>query len=428
VTRPGAAVPRRPASRPRPASTAAPAGPARLLPLSGGPSYREHLDRVGPLLAAGPGLTQAVRDSGLRGRGGAGFPTGRKLAAVAGGRGRPVVIANGTEGEPLSAKDRVLLTRNPHLVLDGLDAAASALGADRAIIAVERARTDTLAAVRRAIAERPAGRLPIEMVGTPSRYIAGQETALVRWVNGGEARPVFGSRVYEQGVGGRPTLVDNVETLANVGLIARFGPDWFRLVGSPEEPGTVIVTVTGGVDRPGVYEVPVGASLTGLLGHVGAHPVQAVLFGGYFGTWVGGQDIAEVPVSSAGLATIGGRLGCGVIVVIPDDACALAELATVTGWYSAHSAGQCGPCVFGLGDIARAVDGVLAGDPNAEAAARRWTAMVRGRGACQFPDGAASFVDSGLDALSAEVAEHRGQRCDRPHRGYLPAPAPGDWR
>jgi NADH:ubiquinone oxidoreductase subunit F (NADH-binding) len=250
----------------------------------------------------------------------------------------------------------------------------------------------------------------------------------VSWINGGDARPKFGNRPYQAGVGKRPTLVDNVETLAHLGLIARFGADWFRLLGPPDEPGSMLVTVTGGVDRPGVYEVAVGVSLSTLLDQVDASPPQALLVGGYFGTWVGGDRLADVPLSTEGLATIGGRLGCGVIVVIPDDACAWSEVATVAEWYAAHSAGQCGPCVFGLGDIARAVGGILDGDPEAEVAARRWTAMVRGRGACQFPDGAAGFVDSALEALSAEVSDHRLGRCARRHRGYLPAPAPESWR
>jgi NADH:ubiquinone oxidoreductase subunit F (NADH-binding) len=419
-----AAVPTRPAARRRPTPTET----ARLLPASGGPTYREHLDRVGPLPAAGPGLIQEVLESGLRGRGGAGFPTGRKMVAVRGRRGPAVVVANGTEGEPLSAKDRVLLARNPHLVLDGLVAVGAALRGDRIIIAVERARQDTVAALRHALVERPDHGPVIELVQTPSRYIAGQETALVRWINGGEARPVFGNRIYERGVAGRPTLVDNVETLAHVGLIARFGAGWFRLIGPPAEPGSMLVTVTGGVDRPGVYEVPIGSSLTQLLGQVGARRVQALLVGGYFGTWVGGERIAAVPLSAEGLATVGSRPGCGVIVALPDDVCAWAEVATVAEFYSAHSAGQCGPCVFGLEDIARAVRGVLAGDPEAEAAARHWTAMVKGRGACHLPDGAAGFVESALDVFGGEIADHRLGRCQRPHHGYLPSPAPGDWR
>jgi NADH:ubiquinone oxidoreductase subunit F (NADH-binding) len=399
----------------------------RLLPGRRDPSYAAHWERLGPLPALGRDLIDEVLASGLRGRGGARFPTGRKMAAVADRRGPAVLVANGTEGEPLSAKDRGLLVGNPHLVLDGITAAAAAVGANRILLAVERARPDTAAAVRHAIAERPSGP-PIEVVQTPSRYVAGQETALVRWIDGGDAKPVFGSKPFQRGVGGRPTLVDNVETLAHIGLIARFGADWFRLLGPDDEPGSTLVTVSGAVRRPGVYEIPIGYPVEALLEQVEAAPAQALLVGGYFGAWVGADDLAGLRLSSSGLSAVGASPGSGVIVVVPQDACALAEVATVAAWYASHSAGQCGPCLFGLTDIARAVRGVLAGDADGEGAARRWTAMVRGRGACHFPDGAATFVDSALDALAAEVVDHRLGRCQRRTGGYLPAPAPGSWR
>jgi NADH:ubiquinone oxidoreductase subunit F (NADH-binding) len=349
------------------------------------------------------------------------------MMAVAAGRGPAVVVANGTEGEPLSGKDRALLIGNPHLVLDGMMAAAAAIGATRMVLAVEGARSETLAAVRRALAERtiePA----IELSSTPSRYVAGQETALVRWINGGEARPVFQARPFEHGVAGRPTLVDNVETLAHIGLIARFGADWFRAMGPEEEPGTTLVTVAGGVRRPGVYEIPVGYPLLELLDHAAAEPAQAFLIGGYFGAWVRADRAYGACLSSGGLALVGASPGAGVIVAVPTDACAWGEVATVADWYSAHSAGQCGPCLFGLADIARAVRGIADGQAGAEVAARRWTQMVRGRGACHFPDGAATFVESALDGLAAEVDDHRHGRCRRRCGGYLPTPPPGPWR
>ena len=240
----------------------------RLLPASGGPSYRDHLSRLGPPPEVDGGFIDEVAAAGLRGRGGAGFPTARKLAAVAERRGPAVLVANGTESEPLSAKDRVLLTHNPHLVLDGVAAAAAAVGAERAIVAIERSQPATAGVVRAALAERPPGptRLGMEVVLTPSRYVAGQETALVSWINGGEARPRFAAPPYEAGVAKRRTLVDNVETLAHLGLIARFGADWFRLIGPPDEPGSMLATLAGGVAHPGVYEVPIGASLGDLLG------------------------------------------------------------------------------------------------------------------------------------------------------------------
>jgi NADH:ubiquinone oxidoreductase subunit F (NADH-binding) len=399
----------------------------RLLPAQGEPSRQAHLDRVGPMPQSGRHLIAAVTAAGLRGRGGASFPTGTKMNTVAAAPGSKVVVANGTEGEPLSAKDRTLLSANPHIVLDGIAAAAAAVGARRALLCVKRGQPELLAVIRRAVAERHDD-VPVEVRETPDRFIAGQETALCRWINGGDARPVFGQRPYQRGVDGRATLVDNVETLAHVGLIARFGADWFRRLGTDQDPGSALVTVSGGVERPGVYEIPLGLPARQLFEHVGSRPASAVLLGGYFGRWVDPRRLDTAALSDAGLAAHQSRFGCGVIVVLPDDSCALAEVATVADWYAANSAGQCGACKFGLADIARAVRGLLTGDPDAEAAARRWTAMVRGRGACQFPDGAAMFVDSALDVLAPEIAAHRHGGCGNPHRHHLPAPTPRDWR
>src|SRR5438270_12336118 len=219
----------------------------------GGPSNLDHHFAVyGPLPPPGaidlPALAEA---SGLQGRGGAGFPTGMKLRAVAAQRGRPVVVANGTEGEPISGKDKVLVGYLPHLVLDGAAAAAQALGAREAIVAVSRADREGLDALSAAIAERGRGldkRVRLRAVAVPDGFVAGEETALVQFLNRGLAQPGFTPpRPFERGVGRAPTLVQNVETLAQLALIARFGPEWFRAVGTAAEPGTALVTISGAV-------------------------------------------------------------------------------------------------------------------------------------------------------------------------------------
>lgn len=399
----------------------------RLLPHSGGPSLGAHLDRIGHFPRPQPHIVAAITDAGLRGRGGAAFPTGTKMAAVAAAPGPRIVVANGTEGEPLSFKDHALLTANPHAVIDGIVAAATAVGAGRALLCIKCGQPRLATSIRTALAERN-DNLPIQLFETPDRYVAGQETALVNWLNGGDARPVFGPRPSQRGVDGRPTLVDNVETLAHVGMIARFGPEWFRRLGTNADPGSALVTVSGAVGRPGVYEIPLGLPIAELLDQVDARPPRALLIGGYFGCWVDPRHIATATLSNTGLRASGARLGCGVIVSVPEDSCALAEVAAIADWYAANSAGQCGSCRFGLADIAVAARGLLTGTPRAEAAARRWTTMVRGRGACQFPDGAAAFVDSALDVLADEVAAHLGGGCGDPYRRHLHAPTPGDWR
>src|SRR5207249_605571 len=211
--------------------------------------------------------------SGLTGRGGAGFPTAIKLRAVADSRARTVVVANGVEGEPPSAKDRFLLAQNPHLVLDGAEAAA-AVGARDVVIALAEGAAHARARMAAAIeARRGTARARFQLVSAPDRFVAGEESALVQLLNGGPAKPTFvPPRPFERGVDGRPTLVQNVETLANIGLIARFGPAWFRELGTAAEPGTVLVTVSGAVRDPGVYEVELGMPLRQIIQLCGDAP------------------------------------------------------------------------------------------------------------------------------------------------------------
>ncbi|HET9689778.1 MAG TPA: NADH-ubiquinone oxidoreductase-F iron-sulfur binding region domain-containing protein [Acidimicrobiales bacterium] len=384
--------------------TATDARPAPPL-LAPGPSLAAHLAVHGPLPRVGAGLVDLARRADLRGRGGAAFPTATKLAAVA-AAGGDVVVANGTEGEPLSGKDKVLLTASPHLVIDGLHLAAAAVGASRRIICVERGHPAVERAVRAALAERRDH--SIEVVPTPRRYVAGQETALVDWIDGGPGRPTL-DLPFVRGVGGRPTLVDNVETLAALAVVARWGP---------AGAARMLVTVAGDVTRPGVREADVGSPISELLDAAGAVRPRAVLVGGYFGTWVPAAAARSTPL-----------LG-GVVAALGTDSCALAELARVAEWFAASSAGQCGACTWGLRDLAAATAATHGGSPDRRAVAdiRRWTAMVRGRGACKLPDGAAGFLASGIEVFADEIAEHRAGTCRRSDRRLLPVPPPEPFR
>ena len=394
-----------------------------------------HVERFGPLPTRPADLIDAVARAGLRGRGGAGFPTAIKLDAVA-RRSRAVVVANGTEGEPTSAKDKTLLTLAPHLVLDGAVMAAQAVGAQRVIVCVERSSAAAIDALHGALAERGDARLdrvPLELALTPNRYVGGEESALVHWLNGGDAKPTFvPPRPFERGVGGRPTLVDNVETLAHLALIGRYGAAWWRSVGTAEDPGSALVSVSGAVARPVVCEVPLGTPLTDVLRAAGGSlgSVRAVLVGGYFGTWIPADAIDGVRLGVDSLARAGASLGCGALVVLPAEACGLWEVARVTRWLASQSAGQCGPCVFGLPAIADAMDALVSADrsDHAERQLVRWLGMVKGRGACKHPDGAARFVESSLRVFAGEIARHRGQGPCPPGVPVLPVPAPGAWR
>ncbi len=380
-------------------------------------SLDEHLARLGPLPRVD--LVAAVEASGLRGRGGGGFPTGAKLRAVAARRSRPVVVANATEAEPVCAKDEVLLRHVPHLVLDGAVAAASALGAREAIVVVGADAADAHADVARAIEARAQRRLEPEvslrLAVAPPSFVAGEETALVSFLSGRAAKPTFKPPLpFERGVGGGPTLVQNAETLAHVALISRFGPDWFRAIGTADDPGSALLTVSGAIRRPGVYEIALGTRLVDLLAEAGgvtATP-QAFLLGGYFGTWVDAARAQRLELSAEALRPVGASLGAGAVVVLPASACGLTETARIARWLAHESAGQCGPCVHGLAAVAGALDRLAACDgKDMRPQLARWLRQIEGRGACRHPDGSVRFVASALDVFEREVRQHLRGSC-----------------
>ena len=412
-------------------ATAAPTTVRVSVGFDDGPSLAAHLRRHGGLpVVPAEQLLDAVDASGLLGRGGAGFPTGRKMRTVAAGKGATVVVANGCEGEPASGKDTLLLTRSPHLVLDGLQAAASAVGAKSAYLAVH-AGSRAVPVLRAALAERR-DRIGVELVLVPGRYVASEETALVNLINTGTALPTFTPpRPFERGVRRRPTLISNVESLAQVALIARHGPSWFRTVGDADEPGTLLVTASGPPDiRRSVIEVPTGTTVGTTLAATGVDlaQCQAVLVGGYFGTWFDAAAADELPLTHRGLRAAGGALGAGILVGLPRTACAVAETARVATFLAEQSAGQCGPCLNGLPAIADALTRLAHGGWHRELgpALDRWLTVVPGRGACRHPDGAVRFVSTALQVFAADVAAHRSGRPCPAHRSapVLPVPTP----
>ncbi|MEV0406746.1 NADH-ubiquinone oxidoreductase-F iron-sulfur binding region domain-containing protein [Actinoallomurus sp. NPDC050550] len=396
----------------------------------------DHLAQYGapPLATTGAALIQAVEESGLTGRGGGGFPTGRKLRSVAAGRRSAVVVVNAAEGEPASGKDRALLTVAPHLVLDGAALAAGAVGAREIVVCVHAERdsgeipqadarrggTAALAgAVRRAVAERERARLasvPIRVTAVPPRYVASEETSLVRWIDAGDARPfVTPPRPAERGVGGRPTLVSNAETFAQIALIARYGPAWFRSCGSQEAPGTALFTVSGAVARPGVVEAPLGTPVGEILRLAGgpSEPLQAVLAGGYGGTWLP-PELQDIPTTPSAFKAAGLALGPGILIALPQRACGVAESARVLAWLAAETAGQCGPCVHGLPAIAADFAEIAACQVSTELYRRldRRLSVIAGRGACRHPDGAVRFAVSALRVFGPHLRVHaRAEGC-----------------
>lgn len=378
-----------------------------------GPSLAEHLDHFGALPSTTRELVSAVDASGLAGRGGAGFPTGRKMGAVSGKK--TVVVGNGAEGEPLSRKDATLLRHAPHLVLDGLDAAASAIGADTAYLYVH---PDAATAVTEALAERRAAGLDVRqvtVVQAPDRFVAGEESAAIRHIEGGPALPTDRTAVSAvSGVRGRPTLVNNVETLANIALIARYGADWFRSVGDPHEPGTMLVTLSGALQHA-VVEIPTGVPLTALLEWAGADPraVQAVLVGGYHGTWLAAEEFGAARLSRTALKPLGASPGAGIIHALDRTECGLGRTAEIAGYLADQSARQCGPCLNGLPRLASLLDELAFGRASDDLVreVRRMVRLVDGRGSCRHPDGTARMVRSALHTFGDDVDLHRRRSC-----------------
>lgn len=416
------------------------AGPAAA---RGPETYAEHVARLGslPSGSAARDVIPVLESSGLLGRGGAGYPVGRKWRSVADQTGgRPIVLANGAEGEPLSAKDRTLLRLRPHLVLDGALLAADAVGADWIVVYVGTEHRDALASLRQAIRERDGrdgrgGRgggldtVAIETLEAPATYVAGEESAAVHFVNDADARPTnTPPRPYERGISGRPTLVQNVESLAQAALIGRFGDAWYRELGRDETPGSALVTISGS-PRDGVREVEIGTTIGELAELSGAGPDprdrQAVLLGGYFGGWLSADRGWGVPLDPIALRGAGSAFGAGVVAFLGNDRCGVGATARIMGYMAGQSAAQCGPCVFGLRAIADATARIAAGRPERDDLdrIRRWSEQLAGRGACRHPDGAVGQLLSSLRVFGSEWELHQRRRtCSRESRDRAIAP------
>jgi NADH:ubiquinone oxidoreductase subunit F (NADH-binding) len=402
--------------------TTGPAGLPRLLagldPSGAAMTLADHVRVHGPLPTRSPReLIEAVDHSGLRGRGGADFPTARKLRSVAERKRGAVVVVNGSETEPASAKDRLLLSRLPHLVLDGAVLAARTIGAATVIVKVADRAVASLGALESAISLRSGDGVTLQLAAGPGGYVKGEESAVIHYLNGGRAVPTFvPPRPYERGYRGRPTLVQNPETLAQVALVARYGEHWYRELGTSADPGSALVTISGAVAAPGVYELAFGTPMTDLLAAAGGstEPLQALLVGGYFGTWVDSTRAFRLRLAREDLRSVGCSLGSGVLVALGESSCGLHESARVIDYLARESAGQCGPCVYGLRAIANSFGALADGVAHERELDRvlRWTAEVRGRGACHHPDGAARFVESALHVFGAEIEWHKHSRCD----------------
>ncbi|WP_315913741.1 NADH-ubiquinone oxidoreductase-F iron-sulfur binding region domain-containing protein [Arthrobacter sp. lap29] len=400
------------------------AGTFQIFAAGSNAGLAEHEQAFGPvsLEKIDAGFIPVLEESDLTGRGGAAFSSWRKVAATVRGRGatllpaKPVVIANGAEGEPLSFKDKTLLAHAPHLVIDGLLIAGRAVSASLLYIYTAPA---AMPAVEAAVAERRDAR-KIKVVGAAETFISGEASAVVNSIATGLALPLDNrNRLSEAGLKGRPTLVLNVETLAHVALIARHGSGWFRGAGSERDPGTRLVSVSGqGAGQ--ILEVEGDARLCDVLSGAGVDlgTVGAVLVGGYHGRWVRDLDCRLSP-SGPGENVV--NPGAGVLHVLPARNCGLEATARILDYLAHASAKQCGPCMFGLPAMARVLSAIAYGDRNPQLVLEleRLTKLVGGRGACHHPDGTAQLVSSALEIFSEDVKAHLSGTCTRQTRRSL---------
>ncbi|MET0703333.1 MAG: NADH-ubiquinone oxidoreductase-F iron-sulfur binding region domain-containing protein [Mycobacterium sp.] len=362
-------------------------------------------------------LLEQIDLSGLQGRGGAAFPMAVKLRTLrdASRRGQDtVLVANGEEGEPASVKDRWLMRHRPHLILDGLRLAARIIGAQHAHVYVSDPQS---ASSFESALEQLGGTvdgLTVSIRIVAAGYVAGEETAAVRAINGGPAKPTDKPpRPFEEGVGGLPTQVSNVETLAHLPYLHQHGSQAYRAEGTSGSAGTFLMTVTG-AGQPGVlYEIPYGIAVTDLLERHGVpvDSVRGVLMGGYFAGLLN-REVLDATLDHEALRRLGSGIGCGAISVITDE-CAVAVAASVLSYFDRENAGQCGSCFNGTAAMSAVADALRDGVATDEDLTRleRWSVVLRGRGACATLDAAANIAASLLVKFPQEVARHLDGGC-----------------
>ena len=353
-------------------------------------------------LGAGPeAVIEEVASSGLRGRGGAGFPTAEKWRAIRTiGTGARFAVCNGAEGEPATFKDRLLLRTNPYQVLEGLAIAAHAIGAERAYVGVKEAFETEVQALSTALEEMrradALGGIPFQIVLGPDLYLFGEETGLEEVIEGRlpmprMARP-FMLGLFAAPPNENPTLINNVETLANVAHILAEGPDWLRSNGTDSSPGTMVFTVCGDVKREGVFELPLGTPLRSLVEELAGGPPEGrsikAIFPGASNTVMTAEEL-DVPMDFDSMRQVGSGLGAGGFAVFDDSACMVKAAYLYSRFLYVESCGQCPACKFGTGEVTKLLKHTEAGgesDQDLESILMRARGLTDGQ-KCALPTG-----------------------------------------
>lgn len=372
-------------------------------------------------------VLEEVKRSGLRGRGGAGFPTGRKWELAAQKKGlKKYVCCNAAEGEPGTYKDRTLIRTNPHQLIEGVAIAAYAVGADEAYIFLKESFQQEYEILDKAVSDASqAGLLGEQIFGTPfcltvhifkgpNVYIAGEETAMLEAIEGRRARPKQKPPFYpiQHGLFGKPTLVNNAETLSNIPPIFRNGADWFSKLGHPKSPGTMLFTIGGEVNRPGVYELPLGTPLRNLIfeyggGISGQRRLKAVFPGGPSQALLVEKDL-DVTLDFESLKERGSGLGTGAVMVLSDTTCIVSTALYFSSFFMQESCGQCPPCKLGTIHMTQILEKIEQGKGEDKdlRALQQVFGLIRGRGYCDLINSSVRSVESTLKHFKEEYEAH----------------------
>lgn len=370
-------------------------------------------------LTAGPqSVLNELTASGLRGRGGAGFPTGQKWSLTAQEPARlKYVVANGGEDEPGSQKDRFLMERYPHKIIEGVLLAAYTIGASEAVLYVNALFTDAIAQLESAISETStAGHLAIASIritSAPRQYVAGEDTAALEVIEGRDPlprmKPPFPTTA---GLYGQPTVVNNIETFAYVPSIVRRGADWFRGQGTADNPGTMLFTLPANVRHPGVVELPVGTTLRALVeehggGLASGRGVKGVLPGGPSSGWVGTDEL-DVALDREPLAQLGSTLGCGALRILEDGECVMEVIDEIAQFFMAEACGQCPACNMETQTLAKIITQVKNGRgmPQLMDQIPKVAAFAEGKGQCGLVSMPVSPLISAARLYPEDIAHH----------------------
>jgi NADH-quinone oxidoreductase subunit F len=379
-------------------------------------------------------VVEEVRRSGLRGRGGAGFPTGIKWRTV---REDPCptkfVVCNAAEGEPGTFKDRWLLRMNPYQVLEGLAIAAHVVGAGKAFIGIKaefEKETARLGGAMEEMASRDLlGTIPVELATGPDEYLFGEEKALLEVIEGNPPLPrivpPFMEGLFREPGSPNPTVVNNVETLANVPHIVGKGADWFRSLGTDGSPGTMVFTLSGDVRHPGLYELPLGYSLRDLVYAVGGGPPPGrnlkAIFPGASSTVLLPEQL-DTPLDFDAMKAVGSGLGSGGFVVYDESACIVRVTHAFSRFLYVESCAQCPACKHGTGQITELLERIDRGegsDLEVETILARCLTVTDGQ-RCALPTGETLLVQSAVQVFGPEFVEHFGKGCPRPRDIAIP--------